>query len=459
MDENVKNYLMQKYGQSFINPQPATPFMLDPANQIPDPAQPPQPPQPFMLDPANHVPDAPVDDGSFQPIVDRSAASPQPAPKNPPADDSQSDSDNHDIGMLSDEELKRYGIRSPEEIAALRKQRIKMGNDFEKQGNMNVLAKSLAMANDQVNNTGNRILAGNTSNTAPGVASALDESLKGKQAKIQAFDDANEKVGESDYKRLADVDDKRLKIQQLRDASKDRSEDRKVTREQTAAYREAAMGARNDRFNTEQDRKLDERVSKFGKALSSLQSGARNAIGRSANTYLDSQAVLALAGTDEKQWNKLTPQQVYEVARAYDRVVSRGSPTASATAHLIPKSALMSAANFNQWLSSSPAGANVAGLVKTMIDGSKREGAVAKAVADRAAGTVLASYADLKKKRPEDYYNILAARDQEMGQGDVNQTLQKAGVPSFGSSQPAAAGGGIQLDHNALDAEMKRRGL
>ncbi len=442
MDPNLVQYLMGKFPQ--LQNQSVDPTM-QPGGMS---QMPPQQPGGMSVDPSlqNAPSNSPLPVSG--PASVRSPASQNVVPTSKDVND--------DIGTLSDDELARYGIRSPEELAALKQQRIQMGNDLANQSNNNVLAKVLNQASDNINTSGNRIIAGNASNNAPAMNQALDQNLKDQQQKITALDDAN-KIGDTDYNRLKDIDDKRLKIQELRDSSKDRNAALAMRQQEINAYKQANIGARNDRFQTDQDRKDDDQLAKFSKALNGVSASSRNALGRSALTLQAARSVQALAGDDPKQYDKLSPQQVYEIARGYDKVVSGGNPTISGTAHLIPPAAMNSLANFNQWLTSNNTGAGQGSIVQQMVQGSKREAAVSRNLQKHMVDSLLPAYSNLRKRRGDDMDAIVAGVNGSQSD-DVGQILNQAGVPHFGQqgNQPPPPGG-MSIDPNAIRAEMQRR--
>ncbi len=441
MDANLAQYLMGKFPQ-------LQNMSVDPSMQPGGMSQMPQGLPPPSLSPDQMAPTSDDSDSSPAPKQNRMPASASPIAPVAPID--------KDLGQLSDDELGRYGIRSPEEINALKQQRIQMGDDLVKQGNINNIAKGLARAKDEIATTGDRILNNNVPNSAKAIGDDLDDNLKIKQQRITALDDAN-KLGDTDYNRLKDVDDKRMKLQELRDVSKDRNAALAQKQQELNLYRKSMMDSRNDKFDSKEDRKDDDQVAKFSKSVNGLSASSRNALGRSSLTVSSARRVMALAGDDEKQYDKISPQQVYEIAKGYDNVVSGGSPTVSGTSHLIPSTALGSLANFGQWMSSNNLGANQGALVKQMVQGSKRESAVAQNLQKRMVDTMLPAYTNLRKRRGQDMDQIVNSINQAQSD-DVPTILNQAGVPHFGGNQPQAPqGGGFNIDPAAIKAEMQRR--
>jgi hypothetical protein len=426
MDPSIVKYLTEK-------------GLLQPTNMsVNDPSQAMsvgQPPSPLTPAPMSVQPPAP-------PPVPSTTA-----PSLPPVED--------DDGSLTPEQMARYGIRTPDQIKDAKDKRTKMGDDLAKQSDMNTYAKLLAGAADNISATGNRIIAGNVQNSAPGIGAALDANLKGQKEKVEALDDQN-KIGDNDYNRLKDLDNNRLKLQELRDVAADRNAALAMRQKEINAYKDANIGARNERFRTEQDRKDDDQLAKFSKALNGVSASSRSALGRSALTVQGARSVIGLAGDDPKQYDKLNPQQVYEIAKSYDRVVSNGNPTISGTSHLIPPAALTSLANFNQYMSSNVTGANQGEIVNQMVQGAKREAAISQNLQKHMVDTLLPAYSNLRKRRADDMDQIVTGVNNVQTE-DPTKVLQGAGIQGFGQQGPPPATG--LPPAGDIAAEMKRRGF
>lgn len=90
--------------------------------------------------------------------------------------------------------------------------------------------------------------------------------------------------------------------------------------------------------------------------------------------------------------------QMYEMARAFDRAVSGGVATEGGTQHLIPKTALGSVSDFAQWLSNSPVGRNQQAFVKQLSDSIDRETGYGQKLLREWQGKKASRFSDLAKR-------------------------------------------------------------
>lgn len=125
----------------------------------------------------------------------------------------------------------------------------------------------------------------------------------------------------------------------------------------------------------QQDAAKHKTITKMSEFLNSPEKASRGALGQDAQTVRKAAAFQALA----TQPGTMTKQDTYELARALDSEISGGMPTAGASAHLMPSSALGSGNAWLQYITGHPQDAAVQDLVARMSASSEREAGVAQA--------------------------------------------------------------------------------
>lgn len=170
---------------------------------------------------------------------------------------------------------------------------------------------------------------------------------------------------------------------------------------------ELRIGENREQFDKKRSDAHNKQFADFAKQTSGISGSSRNTIGRAALTMQASNAVKALAG-DAEHWDNLTSQQMYELARAYDRTVSGGNPSITGTAHLVPSSALGNAQAFKQWLSNSPQGLKQKEFVKQMVAGAEREYQVSKKLRDDTLDAYAPGYQHLEELDSDRFNKILS---------------------------------------------------
>lgn len=165
-------------------------------------------------------------------------------------------------------------------------------------------------------------------------------------------------------------------------------------------------------FGFKKDEAEERDASNLSKSLDVSTASSRSPLGKAANNFYASQRIQTLGsqyGTSPQDWNKLTPQQVYELARSADSLLSQTGATIGGTEHLLPKSAMGDFNSFKNYIMNDPSGAGMGGWVKSLMDTASREGELARqqvnakldAVAKASAGGRLA------KSNPNRYNTIL----------------------------------------------------
>lgn len=127
--------------------------------------------------------------------------------------------------------------------------------------------------------------------------------------------------------------------------------------------------------------------------------------------------------------DQVTNQQLYELARAVDSMVSQGASTISGTEHLLPRGWKSDYAKFDEKMKNKPVGAGQGAYVNQILHTIEREETEAKRQLGEAARGSLGSYMDLAKKHPESWKTML-----------MNKGLDPAYIANVpGPGEPTAA--------------------
>lgn len=191
-----------------------------------------------------------------------------------------------------------------------------------------------------------------------------------------------------------------------------------LKREEMASNKESA---RSDKL----DKEFDANVIKFNSNLDKPElSGARSAAGKNVliSQYADRINTL-IKSAPKNDYNNLTNQQVYEIAKSLDAMLSLGAPTVAGTKEITPSSIQSILAGYSQKASNAPAGAQLGKFVENIKDTIDRE----KKLADKQIGDF---YEVAKQGIPERQYK---AR-----QSDYDRALQSRLARIASSENPKA---------------------
>jgi hypothetical protein len=174
---------------------------------------------------------------------------------------------------------------------------------------------------------------------------------------------------------------------------------------------ELSMESAGLRITTGADDKQEKDAENLTKHLDVSVASSRSPLGKSANNYYAAQRIQTLLQPYEGKEDTLTPQQVYELARSTDAMLSQTGATVAGTEHLLPKSALGDFSTWSNYLKNTPGGANMGQWVRNLSETAKREGGLAAdqvnakldAVAKGSEGGRLA------KTNPERYNKLVEA--------------------------------------------------
>lgn len=199
--------------------------------------------------------------------------------------------------------------------------------------------------------------------------------------------------------------------------------------------------------NEEKDIK---RLDAANKMITASLGRNNTAFGRMANITRSAEAIEQLVHGNPN----LDSRQIKEVAASLDAMLTMGASTVSGRAGLVPKSATGDVNSIYEYITNIPQGLGQQKFVNRLMETVVREKELAKEQIKRESKKMLSSYADLQKKMPEAWNTMIQSQglDPDMF-GDLEEKESKS------SKQDKPSELKINVDHDALDAEMKRRGL
>lgn len=203
------------------------------------------------------------------------------------------------------------------------------------------------------------------------------------------------------------------------------------------ARKEAAQAAAQDRASRAEAAKeakdagdTDKQFVALGNALN-LARGRQGEAGKAMGTLQQAARDAALIAQNPNP----PPQQLYELARGLDRLISGAAPTIGATEHLIPKTWRGSLADFSQWLTSQPKGAGGQAFVKQMQETINRIRESTQGFVDSTNAKTVNAYSHLSRKNAERFKS--AIRSAELDPSNFDQTTwEYRGAPK---AQPVEA--------------------
>lgn len=186
------------------------------------------------------------------------------------------------------------------------------------------------------------------------------------------------------------------------------AEENRKSRELTA---QLAAQARHDAAKDKQDAKEELQTNndfiKFNKALESGTASAKSVLGKAANLEFSANRIQTLIDQTKNKPGGATPQQIAELARNLDGMLSGGTGTISGTKELLPKTAQGQFANLEQYILSSPQGANMQDFVKQIEDTVQRERKVAQDQKASIQKRITSGFSHLENKDPSRYSKML----------------------------------------------------
>lgn len=209
-------------------------------------------------------------------------------------------------------------------------------------------------------------------------------------------------------------------------------------------------GAQKEESNKAKAEEKDiKRLDAANKVITASLNRNNTAFGRMANITRSAEAIEQLVGNNPN----LDQRQIKELAASLDSMLTSGASTVSGRAGLVPKSAAGDVKAIQEYLSGIPQGLGQQAFVKRMMETVEREKQLAHEQIKRESKKMLSSYADLQKKMPEAWDTMIQAQGLDPSMFGDLETKE----PKNADKQEAAPK--INVDHEKLDAEMKRRGL
>lgn len=132
-------------------------------------------------------------------------------------------------------------------------------------------------------------------------------------------------------------------------------------------------------------------------------------------------------------------QQLYEIARGLDRVISGAAPTIGATEHLVPQTLRGKVANFEQWLRNKPTGAEKQEFVKQYKDTLERISAATVDFTNDTNAKTFNSRSHLAKRDPERWNAAITAAGLSPEDFDQKTWVYKGKPKAQPSTDDAAA--------------------
>jgi hypothetical protein len=152
--------------------------------------------------------------------------------------------------------------------------------------------------------------------------------------------------------------------------------------------------------------KLDNRFSSANKLISEELASSRTSFGRSANIFRSAEALERLA-QQVPDPNNLNGNQIREIAKNLDSMLSNGAGTVSGTDKLIPSTAAGDTMSMIQYITGLPKGKQQGAFVQQMMDTVKREKDLSRDQMTRAQGGLLGGYTDLADKDPDRWATMM----------------------------------------------------
>lgn len=185
--------------------------------------------------------------------------------------------------------------------------------------------------------------------------------------------------------------------QQIKDTllpSAQKEQDIKEKLEATKAIRGQTQQLHEQARQDKLDKNTTARIDRVGKVLDAELASSRSAFGRSANTHQAAEKIEAMV--KDLDPNSLTTQQIAELTRNLDGMLSNGQPTVSGMNKLLPSSAMGDASKMAAYISNIPVGAQQAAFVQNMLQTVRREKTLAAEQMQQTQGKILGPYNDLK---------------------------------------------------------------
>jgi hypothetical protein len=159
-------------------------------------------------------------------------------------------------------------------------------------------------------------------------------------------------------------------------------------------------------FDAKQETQDTGRFDKMGKILTGEIASSRSPFGTATKTVQSVQRAEALANRF-KDPNDLTTNEIGELSRVLDSVLSNGQPTVSGMNKLMPTAAVGDANKIASYITGLPRGAQMGAFVKRTLESLKTERELGIKQMKETQGKLLGSFSDLKDKNPDKWNTVL----------------------------------------------------
>jgi hypothetical protein len=170
-----------------------------------------------------------------------------------------------------------------------------------------------------------------------------------------------------------------------------------------------SLALRRDALQMHRDNQLDKRFTDLNTHLTAEMSSPRTAFGKAAAVRMAGEKLERMVqGVDR---NNINPQQIQELAKALDSMLSMGAATVSGTHDLTPQSYEGDINKLIAKISNKQRGAGMGSFVDAIMDTVEREKALASQQMLATQGKFLGGYADLVQKSPDRWNAMLQNQD------------------------------------------------
>ena len=221
---------------------------------------------------------------------------------------------------------------------------------------------------------------------------------------------------------------------------------------QSQSRKDAAEASANARADAASDKADAKTKATADAGFKTLSTRIEADIGRSGNFGKTTQTInagkQALALYDQTGGNP-SPQQMFELAKSVDALVSGGSgTTVNGTSHLVPESAMGDASKFANWLTNTPGGAGQQEFAKQLHETILREMQVAQDRKNEVTSRVVSANYGLRSADKDRFDTIVLSQGLNPDDFDEKgryKTTASASKGSASSAQPSAPTHGSDL--------------
>lgn len=239
-------------------------------------------------------------------------------------------------------------------------------------------------------------------------------------------------------------------------AAKESSKTRQMMHDENMALRKIALeNATTNAEDRQEDRQIrrddrhNKRFSDFSKLLTEDMASSSSTFGRNANIHRAATAIEALAGQFQNP-DELQSQEIYEIARNLDAMLSSRAGTIAGTGKLIPSTAVGDVSKIAAYISGIPVGADQGEFVKRLMKTVQREKDLSKSQIKDTKESMLEGFSDLHDLDPNRFNRVL----QSKGLPTYEELEEKKSSKSEGkSSKPISS---VQALNNAVSGKQPK---